>query len=84
PGLTPGEVEDVLEDTAHRFTSGAEYEEDPRNPGALTSFDKGHGLVDVFAALQRVLATGTATAGTGDGSTADSGSTAPVRARGRR
>jgi subtilisin family serine protease len=59
PALSPAAVEDVLEDTAHRFapqgTSPGAYEPDPRNPDALTSFDKGHGLVDVFAALDRVL-----------------------------
>ncbi len=48
---TPGQVEQLLEDTAHRFSAGGAYEADPRNSASLTSFDKGHGLVDVFAAL---------------------------------
>jgi hypothetical protein len=48
---TPGQIEDVLEDTAHRFTAGGSYEVDPRNNDSLTSHDKGHGLVDVQAAL---------------------------------
>lgn len=57
PGLTPAEVEDVLEDTAHKFTAGAAYAEDPRNPDDTSSIDKGHGLVDVVAAMERVLST---------------------------
>jgi serine protease AprX len=55
PGLTPAQVEDVLEDTAHKFTFGAAYEADPFNPDDTSSFDKGHGLVDVLAAVQAVL-----------------------------
>jgi subtilisin family serine protease len=57
PTLTPAEVEDVLEDTAHRFTAGGPYEADleSRNAGSLTSFDKGHGLVDVVGAVARLL-----------------------------
>ena len=51
PALTPGQVEDLLEDTAHKFTAGAGYEADPLNTDDTTSFDKGHGLVDVLAAL---------------------------------
>ncbi len=51
PGITPGEVESLLEDTAHQFTAGGDYEADPRNPASTTSFDKGHGLVDVLALL---------------------------------
>jgi hypothetical protein len=51
PALTPGEVEDILEDTAHKFTAGGAYETDPLNADDTTSFDKGHGLVDVLAAL---------------------------------
>lgn len=57
PTLTPAEVEDVLEDTAHKFTAGAAYEQDPRNADDLSSYDKGHGLVDVVAAMERVLST---------------------------
>jgi subtilisin family serine protease len=55
PTITPAEIEDVLEDTAHRFTAGAPYNPDPANPSTPSSFDKGHGLVDVTAALARVL-----------------------------
>ena len=54
PALTPAEVEDILEDTAHKFTAGGAYEADPLNPDDTTSFDKGHGLVDVLAAVGRV------------------------------
>ena len=58
PSLTPAQVEDVLEDTAHRFGAPDSYEaDDPaRNDDHATSFDKGHGLVDVTAAVARVLA----------------------------
>jgi subtilisin family serine protease len=48
---SPGEIEELLENSAHQFTAGAAYEPDPLNPGSTTSFDKGHGLVDVTAAL---------------------------------
>lgn len=51
PTLTPAEVEDVLLDTAHRFTFGGAYETDAQNPDGRTSFDKGAGLADVPAAL---------------------------------
>lgn len=54
PSLTPGEIEDVLEDTAYKFSGGGPYEADPRNPDDLASFDKGHGLVDVVEAVARV------------------------------
>ena len=56
PALTPAGVEDVLEDTALKFTAGAAYEPDPANPDDTTSSDKGHGLVDVVAAVQAALA----------------------------
>ena len=53
PSLTPAGVETILEATAHKFVAGAPYEaDDPFHPGATTSFDKGHGLVDVRAALE--------------------------------
>ena len=55
PTLTPADIEDVIEDTAHRFTAGAPYRPDPANADTPSSFDKGHGLVDVTAALARVL-----------------------------
>ena len=51
PARTPGQAEDLLEDTAHPFVFGADYVADPLNPTTPTSFDKGHGLVDVLAAL---------------------------------
>jgi len=49
PRTSPARMEHALVVTAHRFTHGASYRRDPR--GGLTSFDKGHGLVDVLAAL---------------------------------
>ena len=52
PTLTPAQVEALLELTAHEFDFGAEYENDPTNPDSQTSFDKGHGLLDVTKALQ--------------------------------
>jgi len=55
PAMTPAAVEDVLEDTAHRFTAGGAYTTDPRNGTTRTSFDKGHGLVDVLGAQSVVL-----------------------------
>ena len=55
PGLTPAQIEDLLEDTAHKFTWGAPYEADPYNPDDTTSFEKGHGLVDVVAAISTAM-----------------------------
>lgn len=57
PALTPAAIEDVLEDNDHKFGDGGPYEPDPRNPDDTTSFDKGHGLVDVTAAVAEVLGT---------------------------
>jgi serine protease AprX len=51
PNLTPPQVENLLEDTAHKFTWGAPYVADPYNSDDTTSFEKGHGLVDVVAAI---------------------------------
>lgn len=48
PGATPAQMEEALERSAHQFSDGAAYEADPS--GGVTSFDKGHGLVDVVAA----------------------------------
>lgn len=50
--LTPGAVEDLILDTAHHFGSRT-WVTDTRNPDSTTgtSFDAGHGLVDVTAAL---------------------------------
>ena len=55
PSLTPAQVEKVLQDTAYKFvTPNAPYEPDPQNPGSTTSFDKGAGLLDVTAALDKL------------------------------
>lgn len=53
--LSPGAIEDLLLDTAHPFGSRT-YEPDTRNPDSTTgtSFDAGHGLVDVLAAVERL------------------------------
>ena len=55
PDATPAEIEDALEDTAYPFAVGAAYSPDPRNPDHGSSFDKGHGLVDVVGAIGRLL-----------------------------
>lgn len=56
PTLTPAEVEDILEDTAHKFVWGAAYTmNDPFNTDDPSSFEKGHGLVDVRAAAEYLL-----------------------------
>ncbi|MDB5478943.1 MAG: exported protein of unknown function, putative Peptidase domain, partial [Alphaproteobacteria bacterium] len=52
PTATPADVERALVDGAHAFADGAAYEADPR--GGLTSFDKGHGLVDVVRSAARL------------------------------
>jgi subtilisin family serine protease len=54
PSLTPGDIEALLLGTAHKFTSGGDYEEDTRHGSGTTSFDKGHGLVDMMAALEQL------------------------------
>jgi len=53
--LSPGVLEDLLVDTAHQFGTRT-WQTDPRNPDSTTptSFDAGHGLVDVTAALGRL------------------------------
>lgn len=53
PSLSPAAVEDLLQDSAYKLTSGATYVSDPQNPGSgdTTSYDKGAGLVDAKAAL---------------------------------
>ena len=43
PDATPAQVEDALTSTAYQYTFGAAY-------SGSSSFDKGHGLVDVVAA----------------------------------
>ena len=58
PGLTPARVEDILEDSAYKFAFDvpdafdASYTADPFNPDDTSSFDKGHGIVDVVAAVR--------------------------------
>jgi serine protease AprX len=61
PGLTPADVEYLLEDTAHKYVGGAAYVTDPQSPtGTTSSYDKGHGLVDVLAATGKALGTSVA------------------------
>ena len=47
PHATPAQVDDVLKRTAHRYRSGAAYKRVGRY---WSSFDKGSGLVDAYAA----------------------------------
>ena len=47
PAATPAQVEAAIESTAYKYTNGAPYE---AGTNGTTSFDKGHGLVDVVAA----------------------------------
>lgn len=64
PELTPAQIEDVLEDTAYKFGDLSSYEPDVASATApipnqvrndtTTSFDKGHGLIDLSAALYRL------------------------------
>jgi serine protease AprX len=53
--LTPAAIEDILEDSAYKPTTGAAYRSDPLNADDATSYDKGHGLVDVVAAVSRAM-----------------------------
>jgi subtilisin family serine protease len=55
PKLSPAQVEDMLEDTAHKFRWGAPYVRDPHNRDDTSSFEKGHGLVDALAAVRKAL-----------------------------
>ncbi|MGH2651931.1 MAG: YCF48-related protein, partial [Actinomycetota bacterium] len=54
PKLTPAQVEEIIEDTAHKFRFGLPYglEVDPSNPDDRSSPDKGHGLIDAVKAVQ--------------------------------
>jgi serine protease AprX len=52
PSATPAQVETALLSTAYQYADGAAYQPDPR--GGSTSYDKGHGLVDVVAASDAV------------------------------
>jgi serine protease AprX len=61
PTLTPAQVEDILEDTAYKFVFDPQdefdgsYGRDPFNPNDASSFDKGHGIVDVLEAVRLTL-----------------------------
>lgn len=55
PAMTPGQIEAILENTSYQF-GPPDYVQDPRNPDHSTSFDRGHGLIDLAAALASVLA----------------------------
>jgi PKD repeat protein len=56
--LTPGEIENLLVNTAHQFGDRT-WQTDTRNPGSTTgtSFDAGHGLVDLAAAVESLATT---------------------------
>lgn len=54
PSLTPGDIENIIQDTAYKFTAGAPYEPDPQNLDGTTSFDKGAGLIDAKAAVAKI------------------------------
>ncbi|HET6627026.1 MAG TPA: S8 family serine peptidase [Nocardioidaceae bacterium] len=56
PDATPAQVEEAIEQTAYKYTFGAPYEQAPG--GGSTSFDKGHGLVDVVAATSYLTGAG--------------------------
>lgn len=57
PTLTPAEVELLLENTATPISRAfGELEPDPFNPTTPTSYDQGHGLVNVLAAVEQLLA----------------------------
>ncbi|HET6770594.1 MAG TPA: S8 family serine peptidase [Actinomycetota bacterium] len=53
PNLSPADLENLIEDTAHKYVFGAEYTNDPANPDNTSSFEKGHGLIDVRLAALR-------------------------------
>jgi serine protease AprX len=53
PAATPAQVEAAIKATAWKYTDGAAYVSDPAGNGT-TSFDKGHGLVDVVAAATAI------------------------------
>lgn len=48
PSATPGDIEEALKVSAHKYTDGAAYQ---AGPLGSTSYDKGYGLVDVVAAV---------------------------------
>lgn len=49
PTATPADIEAALTGSAHKFTDGAAYS--GSDADGSTSYDKGHGLVDVVAAV---------------------------------
>ena len=51
PSATPAQVEAAIESTAYKYTDGAPYQ---AGTNGTTSFDKGHGLVDVVAAATAI------------------------------
>jgi serine protease AprX len=51
PSATPAQVEAAIESTAYKYTDGAPYE---AGLNSTTSYDKGHGLVDVVAAASAI------------------------------
>ena len=51
PNATPAQIEAALETTAYKYANGAAYE---AGTNGTTSFDKGHGLVDVVAAANAI------------------------------
>ena len=51
PNATPAQIEAALESTAYKYTNGAAYE---AGTNGTTSFDKGHGLVDVVTAANAI------------------------------
>ena len=51
PSATPAQVEAALATTAYKYTDGAPYQ---AGTNGTTSFDKGHGLVDVVAATNAI------------------------------
>jgi serine protease AprX len=51
PKATPAQIEDVLKSTAYKYRDGAPYK---RTGRYTSSFDKGTGLVDAYAAALRL------------------------------
>jgi len=58
PALSPGDVEDILEDSAYKFGEPSEYVADPYNADDTTSYRAGHGLVDAVGAVSLALERG--------------------------
>ncbi len=54
PAATPAQIEDAIERTASKYADGAAYSWS--DSGGTTSYDKGHGLVDVVAAATSLTA----------------------------